>query len=33
VLDNDLSGRTNDGIVVGADKITLDLNGHPVAGT
>ena len=33
VLDNDLSGCTNNGIVVGADNITLDLNGHTVAGT
>ncbi|HEV2758126.1 MAG TPA: right-handed parallel beta-helix repeat-containing protein [Acidimicrobiales bacterium] len=33
MLDNDLSGCTNNGIVVGADNITLDLNGHTVAGT
>jgi len=33
VLDNDLSGCTNNGIVIGADNITLDLNGHTVAGT
>jgi parallel beta-helix repeat protein len=33
VLDNDLSGCANNGIVVGADNITLDLNGHTVAGT
>ncbi len=33
VLDNDLSGCTNNGIVIGASNITLDLNGHTVAGT
>ena len=33
VLDNDLTGCTNNGIVIGADNITLDLNGHTVAGT
>jgi len=33
VLENDLTGCTNNGIVVGADNITLDLNGHTVAGT
>ncbi|MDQ6726527.1 MAG: right-handed parallel beta-helix repeat-containing protein [Actinomycetota bacterium] len=33
VLDNDLTGCTNNGIVVGADNITLDLNGHTVSGT
>ncbi|HJV08366.1 MAG TPA: right-handed parallel beta-helix repeat-containing protein [Acidimicrobiales bacterium] len=33
VLDNDLLGCTNNGIIIGADNITLDLNGHTVAGT
>jgi len=33
VLDNDLTGCTNNGILIGADNITLDLNGHTVAGT
>ncbi len=33
VLENDLAGCTNNGIVIGADNITLDLNGHTVAGT
>jgi len=33
VLDNDLSGCAANGIVVGADNITLDLNGHTVTGT
>ena len=33
VLDNDLSGCARNGIIVGADNITLDLNGHTVAGT
>lgn len=33
VLDNDLSGCANNGIIIGADNITLDLNGHTVAGT
>ncbi|MEP6602770.1 MAG: right-handed parallel beta-helix repeat-containing protein [Spartobacteria bacterium] len=33
VLTNDLSGCTNNGIIVGADNITLDLNGHSVSGT
>jgi parallel beta-helix repeat protein len=33
VLENDLTGCANNGIVVGADNITLDLNGHTVAGT
>ncbi len=33
VLDNDLTGCTNNGIVIGADNITLDLNGHTVTGT
>jgi parallel beta-helix repeat protein len=33
VLDNDLTGCANNGIVVGANNITLDLNGHTVAGT
>ena len=33
VLENDLTGCTNNGIVIGANNITLDLNGHTVAGT
>src|SRR5829696_4630794 len=33
VLDNDLSNCASNGIVVGASNITLDLNGHTVAGT
>ena len=33
VLDNDLSGCANNGIIIGADNITLNLNGHTVAGT
>ena len=33
VLENDLSGCANNGIIIGADNITLDLNGHTVAGT
>jgi parallel beta-helix repeat protein len=33
VLENDLTGCTNNGIVIGVDNITLDLNGHTVAGT
>jgi parallel beta-helix repeat protein len=33
VLENDLTGCANNGIVVGADNITLDLNGRTVAGT
>ncbi len=33
LLENDLTGCTNNGIIVGADSITLDLNGHTVAGT
>jgi parallel beta-helix repeat protein len=33
VLENDLAGCANNGIVVGADNITVDLNGHTVAGT
>ena len=32
-LKNDLSGCTGDGIVIGTDGITLDLNGHTVAGS
>jgi parallel beta-helix repeat protein len=32
-LDSDLTGCENDGIVIGADNITLDLNGHTIAGT
>jgi hypothetical protein len=31
-LQNDLSDCSGDGIVIGADGITLDLNGHTVAG-
>jgi large repetitive protein len=31
-LDNDLLNCSNNGIVIGADDITLDLNGHTVAG-
>jgi parallel beta-helix repeat protein len=31
-LDSDLLGCTGDGIVIGADNITLDLNGHVVGG-
>lgn len=33
VLENDLSGCATNGIVVGANGITLDLNGHTVRGT
>lgn len=33
VLDNDLTGCANNGIILGANNITLDLNGHTVAGT
>jgi len=33
VLDNDLSGCANNGIVIGANNITLDLNGRTVSGT
>ncbi len=33
VLENDLTGCPNNGIVIGANNITLDLNGHTVAGT
>jgi parallel beta-helix repeat protein len=33
VLENDLTGCTNNGIVVGANDITLDLNGHTITGT
>jgi parallel beta-helix repeat protein len=33
VLESDLSGCTNNGIVIGANNITLDLNGHTVAGS
>ena len=31
-LDGDLIDCPNNGIVIGADNVTLDLNGHPVAG-
>jgi parallel beta-helix repeat protein len=31
-LDNDLTDCPGDGIVIGADRITLDLNGHSVTG-
>ena len=31
-LDSDLTGCPSNGIVIGADDITLDLNGHTVAG-
>jgi parallel beta-helix repeat protein len=31
-LDNDLIDCPGDGIVIGADKITLDLNGHTISG-
>jgi parallel beta-helix repeat protein len=31
-LDSDLVGCPNNGIVIGADGITLDLNGHAIAG-
>jgi parallel beta-helix repeat protein len=31
-LDNDLIDCPGDGIIIGADRITLDLNGHTVAG-
>jgi parallel beta-helix repeat protein len=31
-LDSDLTGCPSNGIVIGADDITLDLNGHAVAG-
>jgi parallel beta-helix repeat protein len=33
ILDNNLSGCANNGIVIGANNITLDLNGRTVAGT
>jgi parallel beta-helix repeat protein len=33
VLENDLSGCPTDGIVIGANNITLDLNGHTLTGT
>jgi parallel beta-helix repeat protein len=32
VLDNDLFDCSKDGIVIGADGITLDLNGHTISG-
>jgi hypothetical protein len=32
-LANDLSDCPQDGIVIGADDITLDLNGHTIDGT
>jgi parallel beta-helix repeat protein len=32
-LENDLAGCSGDGLVVGADGVTIDLNGHTVAGT
>src|SRR5919204_615927 len=32
-LDSDLIGCPDDGVVIGADHITLDLNGHTIAGT
>ena len=31
-LDSDLTGCPNNGIVIGADDITLDLNGHTISG-
>ncbi len=31
-LDSDLTGCPSNGIVIGADDITLDLNGHTIAG-
>ena len=31
-LDGDLEGCRNNGIVIGADGVTLDLNGHTIAG-
>lgn len=31
-LDRDLSGCANNGIIIGADGVTLDLNGHTIAG-
>ena len=31
-LDSDLLDCPNNGIVIGADDVTLDLNGHTVAG-
>ena len=33
ILENDLVGCTNHGIVIGASGITLNLNGHTVSGT
>jgi parallel beta-helix repeat protein len=32
VLENDLSGCAGDTLIVGADQITIDLNGHTLAG-
>jgi parallel beta-helix repeat protein len=32
VLDRDLMGCRSNGIVIGADNVTLDLNGHTIAG-
>jgi parallel beta-helix repeat protein len=32
VLDRDLTGCPSNGIVIGADNITLDLNGHTISG-
>jgi parallel beta-helix repeat protein len=32
VLDRDLTGCASNGLVIGADNITLDLNGHTIAG-
>lgn len=32
-LDNDLIGCQSDGIVIGANNVTLDLNGHIISGT
>src|SRR5262249_12531130 len=31
-LANDLSGCPDEGLIIGADNITIDLNGHTVAG-
>jgi hypothetical protein len=31
-LDSDLVGCPSNGIVIGADNVTLDLNGHTIAG-
>jgi hypothetical protein len=31
-LHNDLTNCTTDGLVIGADNITLDLNGHTIDG-